>query len=144
MPYKNIVITPPKNLSLDTKKESQFYRGFSTVYSSSNSKLYDDELVKQNLLNHFNTRKGERLMNPNFGTIIWDALYDPLTDGLREEIEADIREILASEPRIIPIAVEVSEQDYGILLELTVTYNRTNQTENMRISFDRATGLTAQ
>jgi phage baseplate assembly protein W len=144
MPYKNIVITPPKNLSLDTKKESQFYRGFSTVYSSSNSKLYDDELVKQNLLNHFNTRKGERLMNPNFGTIIWDALYDPLTDGLREEIEGDIREILASEPRIIPIAVEVSEQDYGILLELTVTYNRTNQTENMRISFDRATGLTAQ
>jgi phage baseplate assembly protein W len=144
MPYKNIVITPPKNLSLDTKKESQFYRGFSTVYSSSNSKLYDDELVKQNLLNHFNTRKGERLMNPNFGTIIWDALYDPLTDGLREEIEADIREILASEPRIIPIAVEVSEQDYGILLEITVTYNRTNQTENMRISFDRATGLTTQ
>jgi phage baseplate assembly protein W len=144
MPYKNIVITPPKNLSLDTKKESQFYRGFSTVYSSGNSKLYDDELVKQNLLNHFNTRKGERLMNPNFGTIIWDALYDPLTDGLREEIEADIREILASEPRIIPIAVEVSEQDYGILLEITVTYNRTNQTENMRISFDRATGLTTQ
>jgi phage baseplate assembly protein W len=83
-------------------------------------------------------------MNPNFGTIIWDALYDPLTDGLREEIEADIREILASEPRIIPIAVEVSEQDYGILLEITVTYNRTNQTENMRISFDRATGLTTQ
>ena len=144
MPYKNIVITPPKNLSLDTKKESQFYRGFSTVYSSGNSKLYDDELVKQDLLNHFNTRKGERLMNPDFGTIIWDALYDPLTDGLREEIEADIREILASEPRIVPIAVEVTEQDYGILLEITVTYNKTNQTENMRISFDRDAGLTTQ
>jgi phage baseplate assembly protein W len=144
MPYKNIVITPPKNLSLDTKKESQFYRGFSTVYSSGNSKLYDDELVKQDLLNHFNTRKGERLMNPEFGTIIWDALYDPLTDGLREEIEADIRGILASEPRIVPIAVEVTEQDYGLLLEITVTYNKTNQTENMRISFDRDTGLITQ
>jgi phage baseplate assembly protein W len=144
MPYKNIVITPPKNLSLDTKKESQFYRGFSTVYSSGNSKLYDEELVKQDLLNHFNTRKGERLMNPEFGTIIWDALYDPLTDGLREEIEADIREILASEPRIVPIAVEVTEQDYGILLEITVTYNKTNQTENMRISFDRDAGLITQ
>ena len=144
MPYKNIVITPPKNLSLDTKKESQFYKGFSTVYSTSNSKLYDDELVKQDLLNHFNTRKGERLMNPNFGTIIWDALYDPLTDGLKEEVEADIRAILASEPRITPIAVEVTEQDFGLLLEVTVTYNRTNQTENMRISFDRAAGLTTQ
>jgi len=122
MPYKNIVITPPKNLSLDTKKESQFYRGFSTVYSSGNSKLYDEELVKQDLLNHFNTRKGE----------------------MREEIEADIREILASEPRIVPIAVEVTEQDYGILLEITVTYNKTNQTENMRISFDRDAGLITQ
>jgi phage baseplate assembly protein W len=144
MPYKNIVITPPKNLSLDTKKESQFYKGFSTIYSSNNSKLYDDELVKQDLLNHFNTRKGERLMNPNFGTIIWDALYDPLTDGLKEEIEADIRAILASEPRITPIAVEVTEQDFGLLLEVTVTYNRTNQTENMQISFDKATGTTNQ
>jgi phage baseplate assembly protein W len=144
MPYKNLVITPPTNLSLDTKKESQFYKGFSTVYSSSNSKVYDDELVKQDLLNHFNTRKGERLMNPNFGTIIWDVLYDPLTDGLKEEIEADIRTILTSEPRITPISVEVTEQDFGILLEVTVTYNRTNQTENMRISFDRSVGIVNQ
>jgi phage baseplate assembly protein W len=144
MPYKNIVITPPANLSADTKKESQFYRGFSTVYSSSNNKVYDDELVKQDLLNHFNIRKGEKVMDPDFGTIIWDALYEPLTDGLKEEIEADIRSILAAEPRITPIAVEIAERDFGILLEITVTYNRTNQTENMRITFDRSLGISSQ
>lgn len=144
MPYKNIVITPPSNFSTDTKKESQFYRGFSTVYSSSNNKVYDDELVKQDLLNHFNIRKGEKIMDPNFGTIIWDALYEPLTDGLKEEIEADIRSILAAEPRITPIAVEIAERDFGILLEITVTYNRTNQTENMKITFDRALGISSQ
>jgi phage baseplate assembly protein W len=144
MPYKNIVITPPSSLSADTKKESQFYRGFSTVYSSSNNKVYDNELVKQDLLNHFNIRKGEKVMDPNFGTIIWDALYEPLTDGLKEEIEADIRSILAAEPRITPMAVEISERDFGILLEITVTYNRTNQTENMRITFDRSLGISSQ
>ncbi len=144
MPYKNIVITPPKNLSSETTKESQFYKGFSTVYPSSNNKVYDDELIKQDLLNHFNTRKGERLMNPNFGTIIWDVLYDPLTDGLKEELEADIRDILANDPRITPISVEVTEQDYGLLLEVTITFNRTNQTENMLIAFDKSVSSSRQ
>ena len=31
-------------------------------------------------------RKGEKLENPEFGTIIWDCLFEPLTEDLRETI----------------------------------------------------------
>jgi phage baseplate assembly protein W len=43
-------------------------------------RVTDAELVKQNLYNHFNVRKGEKLMQPNFGTIIWNMLFEPLTE----------------------------------------------------------------
>ena len=54
------------------------FKGFSTVdkirapYS-----LFDQELIKRDLLNEFQTRRGERLMKPNFGSIIHDLLMEP-------------------------------------------------------------------
>lgn len=144
MPYKNIVITPPKIPNQDTVKQSQFYRGFSTVANLENVKVYDSALVKQDLINHFNTKKGERLMNPEFGTIIWDLLYDPLTETLRQDIEDDVRTIISSDPRIKPIAVEITEKDFGILLEVTMSYAESDQTDALILTFDKNIGLIAQ
>ncbi len=56
------------------------YNGFSTLNGSKKFKLTDFELVKQDLQNHFGIRKGEKLMNPEFGTIIWDLLFEPLNE----------------------------------------------------------------
>ena len=52
------------------------YRGFSTISADSESyTLYDLALIKQDILNHFHIRQGERLQNPEFGTIIWVFLF---------------------------------------------------------------------
>jgi len=40
------------------------YNGFSTYNRSKHFRLTDFDLVRQDLMNHFNTRKGEKLMNP--------------------------------------------------------------------------------
>jgi phage baseplate assembly protein W len=141
MPYKNIVITPPKVANITTVQTSQFYKGFSTVDSSTGVKLYDFELVKQDLLNQFNTRKGERLMNPEFGTIIWDLIYEPLTPDLRQKISEDIDRIIQSDPRVVPIFVNIVEQNYGFLIELTLQFVNTNQSENIVLNFDKSIGL---
>ena len=50
------------------------YKGFSTVAGVKSNQLYDLDIIKQDLINHFYTRKGERVMNPDFGSIIWDLL----------------------------------------------------------------------
>ncbi len=141
MPYKNIVINPPKVLNTDTRKESQFYRGFSTVSNLQTSKLYDADLVKQDLINHFNTRKGERVMNPEFGTIIWDAIYEPLTEDVKQAIVDDIREIITNDPRITPVAILATDKEFGILIEITMTYANSDESETLRLSFDRDIGL---
>ena len=50
---------------------SRAYRGLSTVNpENTSSTLYDLALIKQDLLNHFHIRQGEKLHNPKFGTII--------------------------------------------------------------------------
>jgi phage baseplate assembly protein W len=142
MAYKNLVITPPQYINQDATKQSQFYRGFSTINNTTKSvALYDTELIKQDLINQFSTKKGERLMHPEFGTIIWDIIFDPLTDILKQSIIDDVDTILASDPRISPIQVLVIEKDYGILIEASVTYTNSNQVDNLRINFDKELGL---
>jgi phage baseplate assembly protein W len=144
MAHKNIIIKSASSLAQTTVKSSQFYKGFSTIDdTSSSTKLYDYDLVKQDLLNQFNTRKGERVMNPNFGTIIWDLLFEPLTSNIKQQISDDIDRILNSDPRIIPTQVNIIEQDYGFYLELTVTYANTDQSDQLMLAFDRNLGLMA-
>lgn len=142
MAYKNIVITPPNLNNVTTQQNSQFYRGFSTVDdTTTNVKLYDHELIKQDILNQFNTRKGERLMNPEFGSIIWDLIYEPLTPNVKQQISSDIDRILNSDPRVVPTLVNIIEQDYGFLLEITLSYQGTDFSDSMILSFDKRVGL---
>ena len=144
MSYKNLVIKPPKYTNNDGVKESQFYKGFSTVNDTASVSLFDYELIRQDLINRLSTAKGERVMNPNFGTIIWHLIYDPLTEQLRDEIKDDLVSVITSDPRISPVKLELVDKDYGILVEITLAVLSTNQIEKMSLTFDRELGLIAQ
>jgi len=142
MAYKNLVITPLNVKNVSKTKISQFYKGFSTIdESTTNVKLYDFELIKQDILNEFNTRKGERLMYPNFGSIIWDLIFEPLTPTVRQFIAEDVDRIVNSDPRVIPTFINIVEQDFGFLIELTLTYSGSDVSENMLLKFDKNAGL---
>jgi phage baseplate assembly protein W len=145
MPYKNIVITPKNNTAQANTQNSQFYRGFSTVDpTKTNPKLYDYDLIKQDLMNQFNTRQGERVMNPEFGTIIWNLIYEPLTDQLKQAVVDNVNAILNSDPRVVPVQINLVEAQYGLQLEATLSYVGTNQTDVLRLAFDKEIGLVQQ
>ena len=64
------------------------FKGFSTIDKvRAPYTLTDIDLVKRDLLNHFYTKKGERLMKPNFGSIIWDLLMEPEDTVTEEDIK---------------------------------------------------------
>jgi len=100
------------------------YKGFSTYKKqfSNSYTLSGFELAKQDLTNHFNIRKGEKLMNPEFGSIVWDALYEPLTDEIVSEIEEDIKSIIGYDPRLEAESILLEQYENGLLLELQVKY----------------------
>ena len=112
------------------------YRGFSTVGRNRKFRLTDFELVKQDLINHFYIRKGEKLMNPNFGTIIWNVVHEPLTEDLKSVIISDIKSIAEYDPRISIDNVVITEFDQGIQVELQLRYVLTNQTNLLNLQFD--------
>ena len=137
MPYKNIVITPTNTVAQPTVKNSQFYTGFSSVNeNTSGTKLYDYDLIKQDIMNQFNTRQGERVMNPTFGTIIWNVVHEPLTEDLKSVIVTDIKSIASYDPRISIDNVVITEYDQGIQIELQLRYVLTNQTKVMLMNFN--------
>lgn len=55
-------ITVPGNRSKESVNTKTTYRGMSTVNPENNSvSLYDISLIKQDLINHFHIRQGEKL-----------------------------------------------------------------------------------
>lgn len=120
----------------------QRYRGFSTISpKTKNFALYDFELIKQDLLNHFYVRQGERLMNPTFGTIIWDLLFEPLTDEVQNIILQNVNEIFNSDPRVQAGNILITPYDTGLQIQCTLKYLLYNIQESMQMKFDQANGL---
>ncbi len=112
------------------------FKGFSSKADKKNFKLYDFEVAKQDLINRLSVRKGERVENPEFGTIIYDTLFEPFTDTLKEAILDDITANLNADPRISTTDIIVTEADHGIAIQATITYVPLDITEKLRFSFD--------
>lgn len=145
MPYKNLEINVPNYNSQHTDRLTHYYKGFSTVNPDNRgSKLYDFDLIKQNILNHFNTRKGQRVMNPTFGTIIWDILMEPLTPQIKSILTKDIEDICKSDPRVYPTKIAINEYEQGYLIDVALSMKNTNETAALRLQFDQHVGLILQ
>lgn len=113
------------------------YRGHSTYNRAKKYKLTDFELAKQDLFNHFHIRKGEKLMNPSFGTVIWDLIFEPFTLNVKDTIAADIKTIVGYDPRLVAQTVNISDYGQGIMVEIEVVYVPTNQVASLSMKFDR-------
>jgi len=87
------------------------FKGFSSRADRQNFKLYDFEVAKQDLINRLSVRKGERVENPEFGTIIYDALFEPFTEALKDAIVEDITQNLNADPRISTQDITVTEAE---------------------------------
>lgn len=117
------------------------YKGFSSNEIKNNFKLYDIDLVKRDLLNHFYIRKGEKLENPNFGTIIWDLLFENFTPEVKRLITKDVENIINYDPRIAVNAVTIDSTDQGIRIEADIVYMPFNVNEKMTFNFDKANNI---
>ena len=112
------------------------YKGFSTVNRSKHFRLTDFDLVKQDITNHFNIRKGEKLNNPDFGTVIWDMIFEPMNDDTKATIMKDIQRIVSYDPRVSAQNVVITEYDQGVQIEIDLIYIQTNQVEKLQLQFD--------
>jgi phage baseplate assembly protein W len=116
------------------------YKGFSTYNRSKRFTVTDFDLIKQDLFNHFNMRRGEKLMNPGYGSIIWDLMFEPLDDGLKESLIEEAQRIVGSDPRVLLEKVGVEQYEHGIMLVMTVNMVTENLADQLIIDFNKDTG----
>ena len=112
------------------------FKGFSSKADKQSFKVYDFECVKQDLINRLSVRKGERVENPEFGTIIYDCLFEPFTEALKDQIIEDITANLNADPRLSTEEIIVSEEDHGIAIQATIKYIPLDITEKLQFKFD--------
>jgi phage baseplate assembly protein W len=114
------------------------YRGFSTVSENTeNFALYDFELIKQDIINHFHIRQGEKLSDPTFGTIIWDVLYEPFTNAVKSAIIDNVTKICNYDKRVRVEEILVDTYENGIEIACTLSYLPYNISEQMLFRFDQ-------
>jgi phage baseplate assembly protein W len=116
------------------------FRGYSSVGTSFLSPTrYDLDLARQDLLNHFNTRKGERIMLPEFGSIVWDMLFEPLDEKTIRLIDEDVRRIIKNDPRWALQSVTITEGPNALNIEVIVTYLPSDETVTLPLTYDKGT-----
>lgn len=114
------------------------YRGFSTVSENTeNFALYDFELIKQDIINHFHIRQGEKLSDPTFGTIIWDVLFEPFTNAVKSAIIENVTKICNYDKRVRVEEILVDTYENGIEIACTLSYLPYNISEQMLFRFDQ-------
>lgn len=123
-------------MSKVNKKSTLF--GFSTINAdrARSWRLYDSALIQRDLLNHFHTRVGERVMRPTWGCRIWEWLMEPLDDGLRSMIIEEAIRICREDTRVEVFDVIVTEIDHGLSIAISLSYPTTKTPETLSIEFE--------
>tara|TARA_Y100000114_G_scaffold137988_1_gene140635 strand:+ start:133 stop:615 length:483 start_codon:yes stop_codon:yes gene_type:complete len=128
--------------TLGTVNKIKTYVGFSTVSRDFDSNtLYDYELARTDLLNAFYIKKGEKLENPDYGTIIHDTLFEPFTSEISKAIEEDVIEIVGRDPRWALDTLAIDQAEYGLNLSLDILYIPYSILESLSLDFNQETGL---
>ena len=136
--YKNVTVS---NDITNPPVVSKQYRGVSTVANPKGFNLYDISIIKQDIINHFHIRQGEKLENPEFGSIIWDILFEPFTEDLKEAIVKNVTQIINYDPRVNVDSVIVDTYESGIQIDCSLTYLQYSISETLRLKFDQEAGL---
>lgn len=114
------------------------FKGFTTLDRvKAPFTITDQELVKRDLLNEFYTKKGERVMRPNFGSIIWDLLMDPSDGNLITKVSEDIKRIVAKESRVELVDLTVYAADHAISADVVLKFLPFNNSESLYLIFEK-------
>jgi phage baseplate assembly protein W len=111
--------------------------GFNTQDQFKKFTLLDAELVKRDLLNGLNIRQGQLPGRPQYGTALWDNLFENQTNETTQSIEREIQRVAGYDPRIQISNVEVFPQENGILIQVELAIVPSTDAQRLSIFFDQ-------
>lgn len=101
--------------------------------------LVDQPLVVRDFINALNIKKGEKTGKPQYGTTLWDFVFDPNTRDVQFQLEDEIRRVASQDPRLTLNTVKAYPQENGILLEIELAVSPFNQAQLLNLFFNSST-----
>lgn len=76
-------------------------------------------------------------MRPNWGSIIWDLLFEPMTDSNMQMILEDATGIVQAETRVTLRDINLVQYEHGIQLQMNLYYQHLDISDQFSLDFDR-------
>ena len=111
--------------------------GFNTQDQYKKFTLLDANLVKRDLLNGLNIRQGQLPGRPQYGTTLWDNLFENQSQDLVVAIEREIQRVAGYDPRIQIMDTQVFPQENGILIQIQLAIVPSTDAQQLSIFFDQ-------
>ena len=102
-------------------------------------RLTDAELVIQDLVNALNIRRGEKVVQPSYGTTLWDFVFEPNTPDVTQKLENELQRVISQDPRLNVNRIRAYPRESGILVELELAVNPFNNAGDLNLFFDNQT-----
>lgn len=114
----------------------QRFIGFNTQGQFKKFTLTDFDLIKRDLLNAFNIRQGQLPGRPEYGTVLWDYLFENQLEELQKSIQQEIQRVAGGDPRVYISDIQTFPQENGILIQIELTVLPSSDAERLSIFFD--------
>jgi len=115
---------------------AQTFIGFNTQGQYKKFTLTGFELIKRDLLNAFNIRQGQLPGRPEYGTILWEYLFENQVEELQTQIVNEVQRVAGGDPRIYISDVQMFPQENGILIQIQLQIVQTTNVERLSLFFD--------
>lgn len=112
------------------------FKGYSTIDNNSkNYQLYDEALIKRDLLNSFMERPNERVMLGKRGCKIWNMLFEGI-NFVQQSILDEVVRIVKMENRVVLLDTNLVIIPYGVQVQITIQFNQLATVDTLYIDFE--------
>jgi phage baseplate assembly protein W len=114
--------------------------GYTTINESYTSKnLSGLELAKQDLINHFHIRKGEKWTDPTFGCDLPLYIFEPLDQSTQDDINQEVYNVISYDPRfqVDDTNVNVQQDAHSVTISVKLIYLPTTTATELQVKFDK-------
>jgi phage baseplate assembly protein W len=111
--------------------------GFSTVNRNKQFTVTDFELIKIDLLNAFNIKQGQVVGRPQYGTVIWNYLFENQSEETERDLYNEIQRVCGGDPRVYVNSINLFPQQNGILIEVDLMVVPSTDAQRLNIFFNQ-------
>jgi phage baseplate assembly protein W len=124
------------NVQKTVKTRKPYFVGFNTVDQPNPPySLTNIDIVKRDILNQFATPMGSRVMLPNFGTRIYEMLFDPFDEYTKNAIIEDAIRVVNDDPRVSLEQIDVFQQDQTLNVVMVLNFVPEAVTDSLFVTF---------